>query len=39
MSRAVAIVLLLALAACSRDYSYRMRPNPQLCEEIGKDCR
>lgn len=35
----VLVLLLTSVAACSRDYSYRLRPNPPFCESIGKDCR
>ena len=35
----IVLLLPLMLAACSTHYSYRLRPNPPFCEDIGKDCR
>jgi hypothetical protein len=35
----IILLLPILIAACSSQYSYRLRPNPQFCEDIGKDCR
>jgi hypothetical protein len=39
MKTLVVILAAALVAACSTNYSYRLRPNPQFCEDIGKDCR